>query len=385
MHIVFLVVCEFPYGSASSIRALNICRLLQSSGHSVHVISDKPSATQDQCDCCSYEAVYLSEDNYLARRKAGIESIRRLAQYCNEKKVDAVLTNARYDRFNKLIHFCKMRDIRLFVESCEWYDPSSFKLGRMDFRYWKNQWMLTQGFKKADGFISISRLLDEHNRSFGIPSVRIPTIMDVKNSKWRGEVNRSSTKIRIVYTGNCRGSKENLKPMIEILAQDAAYRERIEFHIYGASKNAVLSNIDGEKHLLDRAGASVVIHGKIPQTEIQNVLLDADFQFFLRPDRRSSHAGFPTKLGESMCVGTPVIANQTGDICLYLKNGLNGYLVQDVNVRGVQEVLDRILQLTDEQRTAMRLHVRQTAENAFDYRKYIDTVKTLIGDIYEDC
>ena len=40
MNIVFAVCFPFPYGSASSMRARNIYKLLELAGHNVHVIAD---------------------------------------------------------------------------------------------------------------------------------------------------------------------------------------------------------------------------------------------------------------------------------------------------------------------------------------------------------
>lgn len=72
---------------------------------------------------------------------------------------------------------------------------------------------------------------------------------------------------------------------------------------------------------------------------------EADFSIFVRPDRRSSHAGFPTKLAESLAAGTPVITNNTGDIGLYLKDGENGFLLKDGTQKSVKDVLDKLIQI----------------------------------------
>ena len=56
MKIVFIVGCKFPYGDASSVRAMNLCKVFKEAGHDIHVISDFPSEkAAGNVDICSYE------------------------------------------------------------------------------------------------------------------------------------------------------------------------------------------------------------------------------------------------------------------------------------------------------------------------------------------
>lgn len=375
MNIAFIVLCEFPYGSATSMRARNICRLLKLAGHNVHVISDSASdKSGEKSEEFSYEAVYKKCSSFLERQLVTPKSIKALKNYCKKNKIDAVLTNARYDRFNSVARFCKKNGMKMIVENCEWYDPSSFKLGERDPRYKKNQKMIIKDFKKADAFISISRLLDEHNRSFGRKSVRIPTILDVQNTEFETVTNNE--KITIVYTGSPGRNKEFLRPLIEVLAKNEELRKRVEFDIYGPSYGAVCMNI-GDEEILKKAGESVKVHGRVPQAEIQKVLTNADYLIFLRPQRRSSDAGFPTKLGESFAVGTPVIANDTGDLSLYIKSGENGFLLDGSECEELEKVLEVICSMDREDYQKIRQNARNTAEKSFDFRSYKEEIKEI--------
>ena len=66
---------------------------------------------------------------------------------------------------------------------------------------------------------------------------------------------------------------------------------------------------------------------------------------------------------------------------MYLRDECNGFLLTDNTAQAVVNVLSKVLSLNDEQYSNMRLCARETAENAFDYRKYIKTVESLLtGD-----
>ena len=123
----------------------------------------------------------------------------------------------------------------------------------------------------------------------------------------------------------------------------------------------------------------VFVHGRVPQEEIQDIIINADYQIFIRPQRRSSNFGFSTKLGESMSVGTPVITNNTSDIGMYIKSGDNGFLINNSDERELVQVLRAAIEMSKEERTEMRKRTRKTAEIAFDYREYKNTIKGLFG------
>lgn len=376
MNLLFVVVVPFPFGEASSIRAFNLCKLLSLSGHKVHVISDYPSKTEvnEEISFCTYENAETKYKNGSIVSK----SMRAIEKYIDENHINAVLMNARYDRYDKIVSLCKKRNIKIFVESCEWYDASSFKLRKLDLRFWLNEKMIRYGFKKADGFISISELLNNHNYRLSKNSIYIPTILDVQKINWKESNNNS--KIKIVYAGSLGRSKELLGPIIRVLAKNIDIQKKITFHIYGASFKQVCKNIR-DKKLLNFVGDSVVIHGKVSQTTILEIVRNADFIFFLRPYRRSSNAGFPTKLGESMAVGTPVITNNTGDIEKYVYSGKNGYIISSLLESDVHDVLKKVIQLSHKQMDIMRKNARGTAEKYFDYKNYVSEIKSLFNNV----
>lgn len=366
MNILFVVVVPFPFGDASSIRAFNLCKLIKLAGHQVHVISDYPSKTvvSAPLSFCTYEdAESKYDDGSIASR-----CLRAVEAYLDENPTDIIMMNARYDRYDKMAQIAKKRNLKLIIENCEWYDPSSFKLGRLDPRYWMNEKMIRSGFKKADGFISISELLDEHNRGLGKVSVRIPTILDVKSVAWKER--NDHKKLELVYAGSLGKSKELLGPIIRVLADNEVLRNRIVLHVYGPSAETVEKNTK-EPGLLKRVGGSVIIHGRVPQPQVQDIMRNADFVFFMRPQRRSSDAGFPTKLGESMSVGTPVMTNDTGDIAKYVRSGENGLLIASNCEDAVCDTLMQAIHMSADELAEMRKNARATAEVAFEYRRYV--------------
>lgn len=381
MNILFVVSSVFPYESAYSTRVCNFSKLITSLGHKVHVIADttKEKNVEDKIvdlGYCTYQIIYTKSPTRYERYFVGKQSIKAIKKYLNNNKVDAVICSSCRDRFWRLKLLFNRKNIPFYVDQCEWFDPSNFRFGKLDPRYLHMLRLINRDYARCNGIIAISRLFEEHYKKLGVKVIRIPTILDVANTEWN-ETN-NNRKCKIVYTGSLGISKEYLGPIIAALANNDVLRDNIEFHIYGPSHEEVLSNICNDKILLDNTSNCVFIHGKVPQAQMQKIQSEADYMIFLRPNRRSSDAGFPTKLAESMAVGTPVITNNTGDIGLYLKTGINGFLIADYSQQEVERILLSVINLTSSEKKIMRINCRQTATTAFDYRQYKEVFSSFL-------
>ena len=93
------------------------------------------------------------------------------------------------------------------------------------------------------------------------------------------------------------------------------------------------------------------------------------FSIFMRSHRRSSDAGFPTKLAESLAAETPVLADKTGDIPYYIENGKNGFVVEN-EANELKKMLYHLVSMDNEAYGEMRKAARKTAEKNFDYKVY---------------
>jgi glycosyltransferase involved in cell wall biosynthesis len=67
--------------------------------------------------------------------------------------------------------------------------------------------------------------------------------------------------------------------------------------------------------------------GSVGRLEIPGLLREAAAFALPRASGIFSTAGFPTKLGEYLAMGKPVVVTATGDIPLYLRDGVDAYLV----------------------------------------------------------
>lgn len=383
MNILYVVPAMYPFGWAYASRALNISRLMVVSGHNVTVICDYLSDGIEKSKQLKYEGVdlvistgkYASERNTIDKLLVKVTMKRTLLNYLKNHDVDCILcpmTGGKYSMVQKIAH--KMR-IPIVLEICEWYSYRNWTFGKKDPRFWKFQYDWKYTFPKATKVLCISRLLKQQFSKANVKTERIPTILDTERLPHKSSYGIHMP-IRLVFIGGITGGKDELSTLIEIVCNENL---PFEINIYGPSESAVLMTLKNmkidEKVIKDK----IHFHGFIAQQLIDKIILDSDYGILIRPKRRSSDAGFPTKLGEYFSAGLPVIANDTGDVCLYLKDMENGIVLDGNDRDSIRKALLNIIKIDSGKYEAMSRCARKTAEDFFDYRNYMTEFNALIN------
>ncbi|HHX68642.1 MAG TPA: glycosyltransferase family 4 protein [Gallicola sp.] len=375
MKILYIASGLFPKGSAYASRLLNFARLIKDIGFELHIMIDYVS-----------DKKYLYNNNYgiyedisfqvigdkISSLKSRIMNPRVcracLKEYLDQNEVDLIILSSSSDRFNLLLQEIKERKIPIILESCEWFHHSNWRGGKINPFYRQYENCFNNHFIKVNGVIAISKLLEEHYRKHVHNVIRIPTILDVLNTPFSLET--KNEKIILMYAGNPGKRKELISNILAALHELGDEKERFIFNIFGIDKEQLEKQLKNKSYLIKDLEGCINIKGKVSQDSINEEYQKSDFGIFLRPGRRSSHAGFPTKLAESMSAGTPVICNDTGDIGLYLVDNRNGFLLKDSSHNTLAKALRMISSFSREQLDLMRHCARITAEEYFDYRSY---------------
>ena len=120
--------------------------------------------------------------------------------------------------------------------------------------------------------------------------------------------------------------------------------------------------------------------GRVERLVVLEQLQSADFAFLLRPaQERYAMAGFPTKVVEGLASGLPILCNDSSDLALYLRDGVNSVMIDDCSVESCVKALRKVLTYSREELNEMKIAARKTAEENFDWRLYIGTFEALIN------
>lgn len=387
MKIVFLMPQSFPYGIAYSSRAQNFCRALLSKGHEVDIIcdylSDERYKLQDNIG--KFEDTrffYLHEKrNKTDRVLVPSQISHALEKYIQTEQPDLIISSSAYDRFPKILKVARRYKIPIILESCEKYDASNWRFGKLDYRYFQFHRCWNRFYPKVDGVIVISRFLDNFYKSCNLKTLRVPTILDIQNTESRLACT-DMPQVTFCFAGTLGGGKDRLAEFILAMHEVETNEKRTPIlNIYGPSRQQVENQLGDKSKVLEALGNRVNFFGRISQEKVAAAVRASDFSLVLRPVRESSNAGFPTKLAESMAVGTPVIANLTGDVGLYVEDGHNGIICETESLANVSCTLKRVLNLSNIELESMRSAARRKAVESFDFRAYAEQLNVFIHDV----
>lgn len=86
-------------------------------------------------------------------------------------------------------------------------------------------------------------------------------------------------------------------------------------------------------------GDQVTFHGRVPHAQVRGLLARCHLLALPRPPSRQAAGGFPTKLGEYLSTGRPVLATGVGDLPMYLRHGDNCVLIPPGDVEALRQSL----------------------------------------------
>ena len=184
----------------------------------------------------------------------------------------------------------------------------------------------------------------------------------------------------IAYCGSMYNDKDGVPILIDAFKIIAEKYPNLKLYLIGdiSDKKKIMHIYDKVKKLcLEKR---IIFTGKISRDEIPNLLCNARVLALARPDNIQAKGGFPTKLGEYLATGNPVVVTRVGEITVYLNNNVNAYLAEPNNPIDFSKKLDEALQNV---KTARKIghHGKNLAFKVFNYKvqakKLIDFIESI--------
>lgn len=385
--IVLFYSAALPTGSPGAARVVSLAQMIRRAGYYPFMLgigtSDGGGPAKGSYCGIDYELISVPElalTGWKApiREKAVKHALRDwLDRYRTQREIAFILYTEVQGYSGFFLRYSRKNGIPVGINLVEWYSKGSFpgKLGLL--RYIKNQWDMCFGYVKTKNVIAISSMLQKYYRDKGCNTVRIPTIVDV-DSYFPCE-KADQKKLILAYAGMPWG-KDDIKTAIQaITCLTPEERKRIEFRFYGLTEEELRKRGQLDESAMDLLGEQVRCFGKIPYEQVRTELYKADYTVLLRDATRKSTAGFPTKIGESMAAGVPVIANLTSDIGAYLHDGVEGMICVERSPVSCAETFHRALNLSHEEKNRMRAAARNQAEASFAFGQYVDAIRIFLN------
>ena len=388
MRVVLLSNFELPDSCANATRVNAFAKMLIQSGFEVEMLGVAYRNIEN------LDGIYNGINYHMFRandfkgmrahkrtKQLGDDIYRYLSLVYMKKRYDAIIiSNIYYDFSFALIKLCKNMDVPLIVNEVEWYesDNEQFRgiLGKI--RFIQNRIALRYIHKNMHNIIAISSLLGDYYSARGCRTIVMPTLLDMQ--EYANISYYPNENLTIAYAGS-PGKKDYIANVLRafmLLLDDE--KKRVELHIYGIQYEDLIG-LGIEQDELKSIENIIFCHGRISHENVKEYIGNADFTILLRPNKRYANAGFPTKVGESMASGTPVIANITSDLGKYIIDGKTGIICKDETPESAAEAIKKAIHLSARDKLEMSKEAKKMAQKSFDLNSYIEGFQEYIFDV----
>ncbi len=221
-------------------------------------------------------------------------------------------------------------------------------------------------YKLFDGMVIMTEPLINFYSRFTRKDCKIIKIpMSVDADRFNLRINPDEKYIG--YVGSLNIKKDGLDILIKAFGQICDEFPDYNLKIAGSTKFP--EEIEYLKRLSDKLGLAdrVQLLGGRTREQVPLFLCGASLLVLARPNSKQAEGGFPTKLGEYLATGNPVIVTDVGEISSYLKDGLNAYIIKPGEIEQLVIKLRLVLKnMTEAYKIGQE--GKRTALAIFDYR-----------------
>ncbi|UKK54778.1 glycosyltransferase family 4 protein [Prevotella sp. E2-28] len=262
-------------------------------------------------------------------------------------------------------------DLKVFYEETELPELYLMKLFNIK-SYLKS-------IQKLTGVFLISTALKKYFIEHGVSPERIHIVnMIVDTTRFHNVLKEKSHERYIAYCGTVTSTKDGVDDLIKAFAIVNKKHPDVKLFIIGPipgnKEENVFVKLVGELGLTD----SVHFTGIVPYDKMPQILKNAEILALARPDNIQAKYGFPTKLGEYLLTGNPVVLTSVGDIPHFLKDGESALIATPNNPNLFAEKLNWALDYKDESEQ-LGQKGRSVAENCFNYKTETQKIINIIN------
>lgn len=176
----------------------------------------------------------------------------------------------------------------------------------------------------------------------------------------------------LTYCGDMSNSKDGVDFLLRVFGRVAPMFPDFRLQMIGSAPQCVMENlrkICEEENIADR----VVFTGVLPHRQVIAALQKSAVLILTRPANRQAEGGFPSKLGEYLYTGNPVLVSAVGELPRILTDRENVFFARPGDMEDFAEKLKGILSdLPSARETGRR--GRQFASENFNCRHQCEKI-----------
>ena len=367
---LYIVYSSYKPNDAPTNRVLAILKGLDEMGEKATFVLLYPSAGEDRVSAGAFNNITIE---YLwEKRKWRNKFYKYLVSFVDArgfaKKLKAGDTVILFGCSSYAAYFTAMKNVRIYQERTEHPLVNPSELPFLQKKYMKH-------IPNFAGMFVISRGLKRVMEGYGAKNVHVINML-VDSSRFAGLVKDTDEKY-IAYCGTASNNKDGVDDLIRAFALVAEKYPDVKLKIMGRAPTK--NDESGNMSLVEQLGIKdkVEFTGIIKAEDMPQMLKNATIVALARPDSLQAQCGFPTKLGEYLLTGNPVVVTKVGDIPLFLEDGKTALLAEQQNPK---DFADKIIWALNHpvEATSIGHAGRKVALAEFNYRKEAEKILDII-------
>jgi glycosyltransferase involved in cell wall biosynthesis len=383
LNIAALFENAFPVGYAEANRLLSISQGIAELGHRIKVYcirpADRPPNVLNKEEVGiidGVEYIYPAKTTIWPDKKVKrifiylkgmILTLKTLRQDYKKKKIDVIISYSYSVIINNVFGiFSRMYKIKFsyFVDEYPYSILYPNKYGTL-YKWYE----LNHFYKIFDNFLVMTTPLKDFYSERAKPGANIVVVpMTVQPKRFENVSDKSPfQQPYFAYAGYLGDDKDGVDILLKAFSIVSKEYENVLLVLIGYSNNQEhhdkLNDITKESNIEDK----VIFTGRIHRDEIPHYFNNAIGLVLARPDNIQAKGGFPTKLGEYLATGKPVVVTKVGEIPFYLKDQRNAFLAEPNNIESFAQ---KMIELLKDQENAIQIgkQGKKLTKEVFNYK-----------------
>lgn len=359
MRIYFISSLQYPNGGAAVNRHLSYAQGLFQLGNDITFLLTNAQFNIEALNAIdSLKFVLLKEEiksPFLQKTSSGLSALTQTKKHLIKahelEPIDAiVLLDIYVWKLFPIIRIANKLNIRVYHERTEYPLVVERKgiFGKLHNKIYE-----TLVIPKFDGIYVINNALKnyfEKTTKNKVPVTIINMIVDPERFN-NLEPKRNVNFQYIAYCGSMEGSKDGVDILIK------AFGMALNSDFIDQEVKLMLIGDNSDKELADKliniaieakCADNIIFTGRVDRNEIPQLLINSSALALARPNNKQAEGGFPTKLGEYLATGKPVIITNVGEIGIFLKDNKNAYIAEPDSINKFAFKIKQVFENYDE-------------------------------------
>jgi len=399
VRILIISVYPFPIGYSATNRILSYSKGLVELGHYVKYFSLRPTEKPDKVINKSSKGVFegvdyeYSNGTTIWSRYTFIKVLQALYGYFRSfyvllfkklfKSFDCVLIS--FDNVYLIFLLSFYLKLLLRVKTVLIVDEFPYVL-RENISVYRLFPILLKlepiiGYRFFNGIITMTRPLRDYFIQYKNNSCKMKIIpMTVEPERFNIQKDNIIKDKYIAYIGDLVKDKDGVDNAISAFAIISPKYPDYKFYILGSAKNENDLVRLKEQVAKYKLTEKILFIGKVNRDKVPTYLCGATLLILARPDNERAKGGFPTKLGEYLATGNPVVVSDVGEISVYLTDGLNAFISKSNEAFEFSKKIDEALSNLTKARDIGKKG-RELSHNVFNYKVQAQNMAEFLNEL----